>query len=138
MLTRFKSQWDSLHPANVPVAWPNQPFDPLSTTHFDPASDIGWVRVAVLPGDSFQASISGGTKRWRTPGLFDIQVFIPAGTDEEVAVAIADDVVTSLRGVTISDVVLQAASITVVGIDPTGAWYQINVRTVFRFDTLQT
>jgi len=138
ILTRFNAQWAVTHPSDVPVAWPNSPFDPANVADYDPLYHIGWVRITVLPGESFQASMSGATKRWRTPGEVIVQVFTPAGTDEENATHIADDAVAALRGVTVSGLVLTAATPIVVGMDPTGAWYQINVRTVFRYDTLQT
>jgi len=133
---RFKAQWDILHAADVPVAWPNVPFDPQDSSDYDPASHIGWVAITVAPGESFQASISGNTRRWRTPGVVSVQIYTPAGTDDEVGLGIADDVATALRGVTDSGVVLTATTVSVVGTE--GDFYQINAHTRFRFDTLQT
>lgn len=139
---RFLAQWDILHPEisgsrDVPVAWPAQPAHPDKVSFFNPASQTGWVRVTVLPGKPFQASISGKV-RWRTPGVVLVQIFTLAGMGEEQGVEIADDVVSALRGVTVTGVVLTASSVEFVGMDETRAWTQHNVRTDFRYDTLQT
>jgi len=143
ILDRFKDQWDILHPEisgvrDVPVAWPALPYDPGKLSHFNPASQTGWVRVTVLTGETRQASISGAHRRWRTPGVVIVNVFTRAGMGEKDGLEIADDVVSALQGVTVSGVVLQAASVEFIGTDETGAWTQHNVRTVFRFDALQS
>lgn len=131
ILDRFKAQWDILHASDVPVAWPNVPFDPA--VDFDPASHVGWVAITVHPGETLQASISGSTRRWRTPGVATVQIYTPAGSDDEQALDIADDVATALRGVTTSGVVLKATSINVIGAE--GDWYRVNAHTSFRYDT---
>ena len=130
ILTRFKAQMDSLRPT-LKIAWPNMSFNPASD--YTPASHVGWARVAVLGGESRQASIGdSGRRRWRTPGVFAVQIFAPAERGGNTALAIADDVAGAMRGVTSSGVLLQAASIYPVGRD--GAFWQVNVNVPFRFD----
>ena len=130
---RLQAQWDTLRgdPTDCPIAWQNVVFDPQSD--FDPASHVGWVRSSVLWGQARQASISGTNLRWRRPGIVMCQIFTPQGTDDEVALQLADNVSTALQGVTVSGVVLQATSITIVGADD--AFYQVNAQTRFRYDS---
>jgi len=130
ILTRFKAQMDSLRPL-VPIAWPNMPFDPKDD--YDDATHQGWARIAIQGGEQQQASI-GGTPRWRQVGIVQVQVFTPTEQGANTALAIADDVATALRGITVSGVILRAASVSPVGRIGDSAWFQVNVNVPFRYD----
>ena len=134
ILTRFKAQMDTLRPL-VPIAWPNMPFDPL--TDFNSATHQGWARIAIQAGEQNQASIGGTrTRRWRQVGLILVQVFTPTDVGANTAIAIADDVGTALRGVTISGVVFKASSVIPIGREDDEPFYQVNITTPFRYDLM--
>ena len=126
---RFSTEWPQLRPS-APVAYDNTAFDPTRD-----ALDAGgrnlasWVRLTIIPGDGFQASL--GTPRvWRATGIVVVQVFSPLGEGDGSAYSLADDVAAIFRGVTVQGVVFRAPSLTHIG--PDGAWYQINVATPFQ------
>ena len=52
------------------------------------------------------------------------------------AIAIADDVGTALRGVTISGVVFKASSVIPIGREDDEPFYQVNITTPFRYDLM--
>ncbi|MDP6698086.1 MAG: phage tail terminator-like protein [Candidatus Latescibacteria bacterium] len=134
LFTRWKAQWDTLRP-NVPVAYPNVEFDPDGTS-YDPDTHQGWVRIGLSMGESYAAATGGTKKRYRNPGVLWVQVFTELNQGNKLALQIADDVATALRGVTVSGVVLLATSINEVG--RSGPWYQVNANTRFRYDDLVT
>jgi len=134
ILTRFKGQMDTLRPL-VPIAWPNMLFDPLDD--FDPATHQGWARIGVQGGEQLQASIGGtSNRRWRQVGNILVQVFTPTDEGANTALAIADDVGTALRGITISGVVFKASSVVPVGREGDDPYYQVNINTPFRYDLM--
>jgi hypothetical protein len=134
ILTRFKGQMDTLRPL-VPIAWPNMPFDPLDD--FNPATHQGWARIGVQGGEQLQASIGGtSNRRWRQVGNILVQVFTPTDEGANTALAIADDVGTALRGITISGVVFKASSVVPVGREGDDPYYQVNINTPFRYDLM--
>ena len=125
ILDRFDAQFSALEPA-VEVAMPN--------VQFEPNQQEEWVRIELLPGDSFQASV-GATRRWRNPGLVAVQIFTKINAGIERALEIADNVTTALRGVTVSGVRLKATSIRQVGAED-NRWFQINANTPYEYDDL--
>jgi hypothetical protein len=133
ILTRFKAQMDSLRPL-VPIAWPNMPFDPKDD--FDDATHQGWARITIRGGEQQQASIGGtSNRRWRQVGVIQVQVFTPTEQGAATALGIADDVATALRGVTVSGVVLKAASVIPIGRDGVD-FFQVNINVPFRYDLI--
>ena len=132
ILTRFKDRLDSVRP-NVPVAWPNIEFDP--SVSFNPSSHQAWARITVLGGEQNQVSINGASPRWRQVGVITVQVFTPTEEGSEMGLAVADDIATIFRGVTVSGVVLQAGSVIPLGRTNEEPYYQVNVEVPFRYDS---
>lgn len=138
LIERFKQQWDILHPTvsgqrDVPVAWPNVEFDP--SRQFDSSTQLGWITFTVLTAGAYQASSSGSVVRRRTTGLIEVQVFVPGGSGDRVAIQIADDVIAALSIKTVDGVVIGTAYPTPVGLTDEG-FYQVNITTEYRYDTL--
>jgi len=132
ILGRFKDQMDSLRP-NVPIAWPNLPYDPLED--FSAASHDAWARITIRGGDARIASAGAvGHRRWRHVGVVIVQVFTVLGRGAAAGLAVADDVAHALRGTTVNGVALNAAAIEPVGQDEVGGFFQTNVRVAFRYD----
>jgi hypothetical protein len=124
VMDRLKAQLDVSQPS-LEVAWPN--------VRFSPNKREAWIRPTMLPGESRQASNgSTGNKRYRTPGVVMVQVFVPVGAGDEPGLAICDDVISAMRGVTVSGVRLRTPSTQRVG--TSDAWIQWNVSTPFEFD----
>lgn len=65
-----------------------------------------------------------------------MQVFTPTDEGANTALAIADDVGTALRGITISGVVFKASSVVPVGREGDDPYYQVNINTPFRYDLM--
>lgn len=123
LLDRFNAQFSTLQPA-VEVLWPN--------VSGAPNDREACVRATINWGERRQVSV-GETRRWRTPGVFQVQVFVPQHDGMTAAAAIADHVVTAMQGVTVSGVRLKATSVVTVG--PTSRWYQMNANTPFEYDS---
>jgi hypothetical protein len=128
--SRFATEWPPLRPT-VPVAYDNAAFDPAADARDADGDPAPWVRLTIIPGDGFQASL--GTPRvWRSTGLVTVQVFVPLGQGDGLARELADDVAGLFRGVSLSGLIFRAPSLTRIGAD--GAWYQINVATPYQAD----
>ena len=127
---RFAAEWTTLRPG-TPVAYDNTPFDPALDAVDGLGNPIPWVRLTVIPGDGFQASL--GTPRvWRSTGVVSVQVFVPVGEGDGAANELADDAASVFRGVLDAGLTFRAPALTRVG--PEGAWYQINVATPYQSD----
>ena len=129
--TRFATEWPQLRPA-VAIAYDNLAFDPGRDALDAERNPAAWVRLTIIPGEGFQASL--GTPRvWRATGVAVVQVFAPLGAGDGLAYGLADDVASVFRGASVQGVVFRAPSLTRVG--PDEAWYQINVATPFQADS---
>ena len=127
---RFATQWFALRPS-VPVAYDNTAFDPAIDARHPDGDPAPWLRLAVLPGDGFQASL-GIPRVWRSTGVAVVQVFTSAGQGDGLANELADDAASVFRGVSLSGLVFRAPSLTRIGAE--GAWYQVNVSTPYQSD----
>ena len=128
----FKTGMGSSRP-NVVIAWPNIEFDP--NTDFDRSANEAWARISLRTADSTQITVgTTGGRRFRTIGLVLVEVFAPLGLGQDTALAVADDVAASLRGITTSSNVVRlgASSIEPEGREET--YYQVNITTPFEFD----
>ena len=67
--------------------------------------------------------------------MIQVQVFTPTEQGAATALGIADDVATALRGVTVSGVVLKAASVIPIGRDGVD-FFQVNINVPFRYDLI--
>jgi hypothetical protein len=126
----FAGLWSLLRPT-VPVAFDNSAFDPARDAQDASGDPAPWVRLTIVPGEGFQASL--GTPRiWRSTGIVMVQVFAPLGQGDGPANELADDAAAVFRGVSLGSVIFRAPSLTRIGSD--GAWYQVNVATPFQSD----
>ena len=120
---RFEAQFSASDP-NVEILWDNVKDDTA------PNAREPWVRVKVNWGDTRGASIPAS--RWRTAGVFQVQIFVPKGTGITAAMALGDAVSAAMQGITVSEIRLRATSLRPVGVDD--GWYQLNANTPFVFD----
>ena len=127
---RFAVQWFPLRPT-VPVAYDNTAFDPAVDARDPDGNPAPWLRLTVLPGDGFQASL-GIPKVWRSTGIAVVQVFTPTGQGDGLANELADDAASVFRGVSLPGLIFRAPSLTRIGAED--AWYQINVSTPYQSD----
>jgi len=111
--------------ASVEIAYPNVHY---AATHGTP-----FVRVTINWGNQRPASVGGADNLYRTVGVVQVQVFADEGTGPREALGIADSVVASLRGITVSGVRLKGTTLQTIGAKR--GWYQINTTTPFEFDT---
>jgi hypothetical protein len=129
---RFATLWPGLRPG-VPVAFDNTAFDPAVDAVDGMGNPIPWVRLTIVPGDGFQASL-GTPKVWRSTGVVSVQVFVPAGDGDGTANELADDAASIFRGVNDSGVTFRAPALTRLGLDAAGAWYELNLATPYLSD----
>lgn len=85
--SRFKTWWDA-NGGGVPVQWDGAPFSqPSSKT---------WVRLVILNGEGFQASI-GSSRLEKQPGVAVVSVVVPVNAGTSAALALADKAADALR-----------------------------------------
>ncbi len=130
--SRFATQWPALRPG-VPIAFENTAFDPAVDAVDGMGNPMPWVRLTVIPGEGFQASL-GTPKVWRLTGVVSLQVFVPAGDGDGTANELADDAASIFRGVEDTGVTFRAPALTSVGLDVGGAWYELSVATPYLSD----
>lgn len=123
--TRFKTQIADTQ--SLPTQYDNQDFTP-------PDQEL-WARLTILHGDSFQVSNGGPDgKRFRTPGIMTVQVFIPSGQGDKAAYKLADVIETYFRSQKADSITYRTPSVRKIG--PTGPWWQINVNCPFYSDDI--
>lgn len=125
ILTRFANEWDT---DDAAVLYPNS--DPAG---IPPSDKSPWVRINVLPGEAFTATLNGPAgPEYRYPGIIMVQVFTNVNIGNGVAQRLADKVADIFRGQEFSGVTCRASSFNQIG-DLDG-WFQVNVLTEFYFD----
>lgn len=96
-----------------------------------------WVRFSVQV-DSHQ-QVAMGARRYRMVGSATALVFVPKQEGDAAALAIADDIITAFRGVSLTDPMVTftpAPGIIGTAAD-SEAWCQRTVRIPFRADTVE-
>lgn len=128
---RFNTEWPLAQP-NVPYTIDNQGQDDSTF----PGRDSAWVRLTILDGEGEQVEM-GMTRRWRRPGVVEVQVFVPAGDGDGLSAELCDTVRDIFEGRTISGVIFRATSRRRVGRGRDSAWVQWNASTSFQADELR-
>ncbi len=118
--SRFATEFASLRPG-VPIDNDNVTFRP---------SAVPWVRISVSPGGSVAASV--GASHYRDSGIVFVQIFTELGQGAGTAQAIADDVVSIFRGISVT--ALSFLDPVAERIGPNENNYQMNVRIPYRSD----
>lgn len=96
-----------------------------------------WCRLTVLPGESAQVSIGApASRRFRTAGVMTAQLFGPLGLGDKALLAMADQIVSAFRAVTVSGVTFETPSIINRGRNNQQNVWQVNVECPFRTDEL--
>jgi hypothetical protein len=108
---------------DVPVEYPNTPFSP--------PKDETWMRMRILWGDSFQATL-GEAKRFRTPGVLEVQIFEPVQKGDGCSLDLSDKIKSLFRSTTVNGITWRTPSLASVGRDE--QWWQTNVSCPFYFD----
>ncbi len=95
-----------------------------------------WARCNIKFGESRQVSIGGGASgnRFRHVGLLMVQLFQPLDRGDKAALALADGIAGTFRGVTVSGVTFRTPSVQNVG--RVNGWWQVNVDCPFCADQI--
>jgi hypothetical protein len=120
---RFATAWG----ATTPVAYQNVEFTPPTNPR------ESWVRVSVLNGASFQASL-GNNPLYRHPGVIDISIFTPTGEGGKRAAQLVDQATAVFRGAQFSGILCRAPDVREVG--PSDGWFQTSVSIPYQRDEL--
>lgn len=98
---------------------------------FKTPPDNPWFRATILYGKSFQASM-GQQRVFRTPGILEIQVFVPQNEGSHRRDELADIVVAGFRAATLTNARFRVPFVTPVGLSD--VWFQTNVSCPFWVD----
>ncbi|HEY7822452.1 MAG TPA: phage tail terminator-like protein [Acidimicrobiia bacterium] len=121
---RFETVWASRTPAQMP------------NVKFDAPDDAAWVRLTIVQAAANWASYGDpGNNVERNTGQVTVQIFVPSGTGEGLALEYADVVKGMFRDWRDASSGLRflvPPYARQIGVD--GKWYQINVVAPFQFD----
>lgn len=132
VFTAFKSGMDTNRP-NVVIAWPNLDFDPQ--TSFVASTHEAWARVTMRTIDAGQITLGdAGARRFRYSAALQVEIYTPLGNGQSTALAIADDIVSILRGITTQGVRIKVPEIIAEGRDD--PFYHVNVITPIEYDDI--
>ena len=123
--TRMNSQFS----APAQVAYPNAQFTPPVD------DDTTWVRLAILDGQSRQASMGAASNMHRHPGIVVVSIFAPLNRGDKSALETVDEVSAIFRNWRDASTRLRFFSPEVEHIGTEDKWYQINVSFMFERDT---
>mgnify|MGYP003635785188 CR=1 FL=1 len=123
LLDKFDLTFSAAEPT-VEIAYPNVQYEPTKGTN--------WVRFTINWGQQDPASIGALNNRYRTTGVITVQIFAAQGEGPVAALGIADNVVATLRGTTISGIRTKGTRLQNIGGDD--GWFQINAITPFEYD----
>ncbi|MEK9721874.1 MAG: phage tail terminator-like protein [Rhodospirillaceae bacterium] len=107
---------------------------------YDNAPPVGqdderWIRLSIQGGDSYAATLSGGTvSDFRRPGVMQAQLFAPLREGDGSLYSIADTIDGSFRSVSAAGVTYLVPSVKPIGRTSDGQWWQVNVNCPFYFD----
>lgn len=128
--SQFKTYWDA-NGGGVPVEWDNVRFN-------QPANGT-WVRLQLLPGAGFQASI--GTRRLeKQPGVAVVAVFTPKDGGTKASYDLCDLAGKALRYQQLTDgtVVVQMEAPSIERGNPRDAFLHMNVNVPYEAQILTT
>lgn len=122
---RLNTNWTTTQ-----IHWPNTDFTPGTSP---------WIRPTILPADARAADIATAP-RYRHVGVLIIQVFVPLGAGDGLALEYADTIAALFRGQNVSGVRFygedgEAVRIRNVGPDGKG-FFQMNVECPMFRDTI--
>lgn len=110
-------------PADIPVAWPNAPFDVTTQTGL-------WADFHILTSASDeQLDIGAAVKEYRMFGVLAVNLYSPAQTGEEAALRAAASITTRYRCVELAGCTF--ATPTVEPGTLSGPWWRTSVRCPF-------
>lgn len=118
----FNTQWASA----TPIAWPN--------VRFDPDEHVEFVRVTILNGDAFQASMGNDVNDYRHLGIVVVQIFVEPNSGAKRARSLVDSVCSIFRSKYIDDLRFRTPDVNTIGIRE--GRYQVNVNCPFYRDEI--
>ena len=121
---RFETEWSLAQPTVTHTYGDNETIPPTNEA---------WVRLNILPGEQRQVAM-GVRRRFRRTGVVDVQIFVPAGSGDGTARALADTVADIYQGRTVNGVIFRGTGLTRVGMS--GAWTQWSASTPYQADDL--
>ena len=126
--SRFNTQWATYTTsADVPIAWDNVEYAPVTGTTF--------IRFSVYPGDAYQVSL-GDRPLHRVVGIIDIGIFVPQGQGTETARDLADIAAEIFRNWQDTTNKIRCRSPYLTRIGEEEGWFQMNVTVPYIRDEL--
>jgi len=127
--SKFKTDIADAH--SIPVQYDND-----GTPRTD---DVKYIALSVLFGNARLVTMTVGSRRWRTVGVMEAIIYVPATYGLKDAMIVADWIVDAFRGVRSGGVNYKTPYISNIGQpDQEGdMFYQVNVSTDFWVDDLE-
>lgn len=94
-----------------------------------------YIRINILSGKRFQASLGCNNNTYRTPGVLIVQIFTPKNTGTKRALDIVDLLITFLQSKVIGAVNFKTPYISFQNI--ADSFYQVNLNCPFYVDNIQ-
>lgn len=116
----FSNNW-----IETPVIYQNMAYNKLNE----------YIKLNILSGDRFQASLGGSVNTYRTPGIVIIQIFILKNIGIKRALDIVDLLITFLQSKVIGTVNFKTPYISFQNI--VDSFYQVNLTCPFYVDNIQ-
>jgi hypothetical protein len=105
-----------------PVAWSNRVYEPVTGTLY--------LRPTHLPSDTSAATIGGTASTDLNPGIYQVDVFAPAGEGKNEAYVMADLVADHLKRdteLTYNSRTIRIKNVSIAPALQDGGWYQVPV-----------
>jgi hypothetical protein len=118
--TYFSNNW-----TETPVYYQNVAYSEASE----------FIRLTILSGKRFQASLGNTVNTYRTPGVIIVQIFCPKNRGTTRALNISDLIITFLQSKVIGSVNLKTPFISFQNI--VDSFYQVNMTCPFYVDNIQ-
>lgn len=124
---RFHAHWTTLSPS-YRLVFAGVP------TQTREVNGAPWVRLTVLPGEARQIGFSNTGRRKRVTGTVRVQVFVPVGEGDGLALSLADQVAECWELATVEGVIFRTTIVQRVG--ESDVWLEYEAVTPWEGDTL--
>ena len=118
--------------AKFATGWANRTPVAFDNSRFISPTAGSWVRLTIIPGDSFNASL--GVNHVRNVGIISLQIFVQEDSGTRQARQLADQAATILENQRFNGIRTRAASLARVG--ESGSYLQMNLNVPYYRDVI--
>lgn len=130
-MSGFEAERASIE-AKFATGWANRTPVAFDNNRFVPPASGAWVRLTIIPGDSFNASL--GINHVRNVGIISLQIFVPEDSGTRQARQLADQAAVILENQRFNGISTRAASLVRAG--ESGSYLQFNLNAPYYRDVI--